>query len=579
MASPHPHSPVLGWARTYRRAWLRHDLAAGVALTALLVPQGMAYAQLAGLPPITGLYTSAVCLVGYAVVGPSRVLVLGPDSSLGPMILATTVPLLGAGGDPVRAVVLASGLAVLVGVFMIAAGWAKLGFVADLLSKPTQIGYLNGLALTIVLGQLPKLCGFSAGGQDSVHEAIGFVRGVLQGSVVPAALAIGATAVLVQVLGARLVPRVPGVLLAVLVSMAAVPLFQMSERGVTLIGALPRGFPPFAVPLPRAGDLAPLVVGALGITLVAVTDTISTAAAFARRSGDSLDGNGELVGIGTANLLAGLFHGFPVSTSASRTAVAAAAGSRTQLTGLLGAGAIVLLLVAAPGALADVPFPTLAAIVLVASVSLADPRGLVRLWRQRRIDCALSVAATLGVLLLGVLPGIAVAVALSILDVFRRAWWPYQAILGKPRGVPGFHDVSSYPQALLLPGAVIFRFDAPLFFANARTFGEQVRTLADAEPRPRWIIIAAEPITDVDTTAADLLEELDQDLNAQGTSLVFAELKDPVRAKVERYGLTGTIDPAHFFPTLTAAAKAYRAEFGGDWAGPSSGASTADRLA
>ncbi len=558
----------MAWARGYPRGWLRHDLSAGVALTALLVPQGMAYAQLAGLPPITGLYTSVVCLVGYAVVGPSRVLVLGPDSSLGPMILATTVPLLGAGGDPARAVLLASALAVLVGAFMVVAGWTKLGFVADLLSRPTQIGYLNGLALTIAAGQLPKLCGFSAAGQDSVHEAAGFVRGALHGAVVPAALAVGVTAVLVQVLGPRLVPRIPGVLLAVLVSVAAVPLLHLTERGVTVIGSLPRGFPPFAVPVVRAGDVAPLVVGALGITLVAVTDTISTAAAFARRNGTTLDGNGELVGIGTANVLAGLFHGFPVSTSASRTAVAEAAGSRTQLTGLLGAAAIVVLLVAAPGALADVPFPTLAAIVLVASVSLADLPGLARLWRQRRIDCALSVAATLGVLLLGVLPGIAVAVALSILDVFRRAWWPHQAVLGKPDDVPGFHDVSRYPDAERLPGAVIFRFDAPLFFANARTFGEQVRALADADPAPRWIVIAAEPITDVDTTAADLLEELDGDLNARGIDLVFAELKDPVRAKLERYGLTRTIAPAHFFPTLTAAAKAYRAAFGGDWQPP-----------
>jgi MFS superfamily sulfate permease-like transporter len=308
-----------------------------------------------------------------------------------------------------------------------------------------------------------------------------------------------------------------------------------------------------------------LVAGALGIALVALTDTISTASAFAARTGQEVDGNGEMIGIGAANVAAGFFQGFPVSTSGSRTAVAEQAGAKTQMTGVVGAALIVLMLVLVPGLLKNLPNPTLAAVVIAASLSLADIPGTVRLWRQRRAEFVLSVAAFLGVALLGVLEGIAVAVGLSILNVFRRAWWPHQTTLGRVPGVPGYHDRELYPEAEELPGLVIFRFDAQLFFANARTFREQIRRLAAAQPPPRWIVIAAEPITDVDTTAADMLADLDEELNAAGTSLVFAELKDPVRAKLERYELIGPLDPDHFFPTLDAALDRFRRASSAEW--------------
>jgi MFS superfamily sulfate permease-like transporter len=308
-----------------------------------------------------------------------------------------------------------------------------------------------------------------------------------------------------------------------------------------------------------------LVGGAVGIALVALTDTISTASAFAARTGQEVDGNGEMVGIGAANVAAGFFQGFPVSTSGSRTAVAERAGAKTQVAGVVGAGLIVLMLVFVPGLLKNLPNPTLAAVVIAASLSLADIPGTVRLWQQRRVEFLLSVTAFLGVALLGVLQGIAVAVALSILNVFRRVWWPYQTTLGRLSDVRGYHDRQLHPEAEELPGLVIFRFDAQLFFANARTFREQIRRLAAQDPRPRWILIAAEPITDVDTTAADVLAELDTELNEAGTSLVFAELKDPVRAKLERYELIGPLDPDHFFATLDEAVEAFRARTGADW--------------
>jgi high affinity sulfate transporter 1 len=557
--------PGLANLSSYRPAWLRNDLMAGLVLTALLVPQGMAYAELAGLPPITGLYTSILCLVAYAIFGPSKILVLGPDSSLGPMIAATIIPLAGAKGDPARAVALASALALLVGAIITVAGIAKLGFIADLISKPTIIGYMNGLALTILVGQLPKLFGFSVSGDGFRAELTGFFEGVADGKTVGAALAIGLFGLVVIVVLQRLVPKVPAVLVAVVASIAAASVFELAHHGVSLVGVLPKGFPPFTVPDVHLADVGLLIGGALGIALVSLTDTISTASSFAARSGEEVDGGKEMIGIGAANLAAGLFQGFPVSTSGSRTAVAERSGAKTQVTGLVGAASILLILLFVPGLLKNLPQPTLAAVVIAASVSLADLPGTLRLYTIRRSEFLLSITAFLGVVLLGVLPGIAIAVGLSIINVFRRAWWPYQTTLGRVPGLAGYHDVRSYPDADRLTGCVAFRFDAPLFFANSRTFREQVRALARSEPVPRWIIVAAEPITDVDTTAADMLEDLGADLDAQGIQLVFAEMKDPVRAKIARYELGRTFSADHFFPTLTQAFKAFRAETGAEW--------------
>ena len=552
--------PGLQAATSYRRAWLAKDVVAGVVLTTLLVPQGMAYAELAGLPPITGLYTSILCLLGYAVFGPSRILVLGPDSSLGPMIAATVLPLVAANGDAKRAVALASLLAIMVAAIMILASVAKLGFIADLISKPTMIGYMNGLALTILVGQLPKLFGFKIDAEGLIHEAAAFVSGLADGKAVAAAAIVGIAGIVLILVLQRWLPKVPAVLIMVVLAIAATSVFHLADHDVSLVGVLPKGFPPLTIPHVRASDLGPLFAGALGIALVSLTDTISTASAFAARTGQEIRGNQEMLGIGVANLAAGLFQGFPVSTSGSRTAVAERSGAKTQLTGVVGAVLIILMIVLVPGLFRNLPQPALAAVVITASLSLADIPGTTRLWRQRKAEFLLSVTAFLGVALLGVLPGIAIAVGLSILNVFRRAWWPYDTELGRVEGLAGYHDVHTHPDAEQLPGLVIYRFDAPLFFANAKTFRDQIRRLAAADPPPRWIVIAAEPVTDVDTTAADVLTDLDEELNARGISLVFAELKDPVREKIERYGLTRTIDPRHFFPTVGAAVRAFQAE-------------------
>ena len=442
---------VLGWlpglraVRSYRRAWLARDIVAGIVLSTLLVPQGMAYAELAGLPPITGLYTSILCLLGYAVFGPSRILVLGPDSSLGPMIAATILPLAGAGGDPKRAVALASMLAIIVGAIMIVGAVAKLGFIADLISKPTMIGYMNGLALTILVGQLPKLFGFKIDAEGLIGEIAAFVRGLADGKAVAAAATVGICGIALILVLQRWLPKLPAVLIMVVLAIAATTVFSLASRGVSLVGVLPKGFPPLTLPDVRLADLGPLFAGALGIAVVSLADTISTASAFAARTGQEVDGNGEMTGIGVANLAAGLFQGFPVSTSGSRTAVAERSGAKTQLTGVTGAAVIIVMILLVPGLFRNLPQPALAAVVITASLSLADIPGTVRLWRQRKAEFLLSIAAFAGVALLGVLPGIAVAVALSILNVFRRAWWPYETVLGRVTGLEGYHDVRGYP--------------------------------------------------------------------------------------------------------------------------------------
>ncbi len=423
--------------RTYQRGWLAKDLVAGLVLSALLVPQGMAYAELAGLPPVTGLYTSILCLLGYAVFGPSRILVLGPDSSLGPMIAATIGPLALADGDPAKAVALASVLALLVGVVMTVAGLGHLGFVADLLSKPTQLGYMAGLALTIVVGQLPKLFGFSVDADGLIAEAQAFVSGVADGLVNTTAAVIGVASLVGILLLQRLLPKVPAVLVVVVLAALAVNLLDLEADGVKTIGVLPQGFPPFTIPTIPLGDLPELFLGAVAIAVVALADTMSTASSFAARRGERVRGDQEMIGIGAANIFAGFFQGFPVSTSGSRTAVSEQAGSRSQVTGVVGAAVIAVVLLFATGAMQYVPQPTLGAIVIAAALSLADIPAMRRLWLQRRTEFWLAMAALLGVALLGVLPGILLAITLSILNVFRRVWWPHQAELGRVEGHGG----------------------------------------------------------------------------------------------------------------------------------------------
>ncbi len=555
MRSAEPGSQVERWmpgvraARRYQREWLRSDLVAGLVLAAILVPQGMAYAELAGLPAVTGLYTTIVCLIGYAVFGPSRVLVLGPDSSISPLIFAAIVPLL-AGGDAAKAIALAGMLALLVGLVEIGLGLGKLGFVADLLSSEVQVGYMNGLGITIIVGQLPKLFGFSTDADGFFEEIEQFVRNI--GDTNTTALVVGVTVLVVLLVLPRVVPRIPAILVAVVGATIASAVFDLAAEGVSTVGSLPRGVPSPSLPWTEIDDVVPLLVAAVGITLVSLTDTIATATSFAARRGDEVDPDQEMIGLGAANIAAGIFQGFSVSTSGSRTAVAEQSGAKSQLTGVVGAGLVAVLLLFLNSLLADLPQTALAAVVITAALSLMDFGVLRRYARVRMSSLALSLVATAGVVFLGVLEGIVIAIVLSILMFFRRSWWPHGAVLGELDGVDGWHSIETRPDARQLPGIVVYRWEAPLFFANAGAFRNQIRRYA-REYEPAWIVLQCEAITDIDVTAADMLKLLDDELNSEGVHLAFAEMRSRLQHLTQSYGLFETLDRDHFFPTLYAA--------------------------
>ena len=434
--------PGVSAARAYKRAWLRADLVAGVVLAAILVPQGMAYAELAGLPPVTGLYTTIACLVGYAIFGPSRVLVLGPDSSVSPLILAAITPLFVA-DDTSEAIALAGMLAVMVGLIEIGLGLGKLGFVADLLSSEVRVGYMNGLAVTIIAGQLPKLFGYSTDADSFIDELEAFVDGL--GETVGAALAIGIAVLAVLLVLPQITRRIPAVLVAVVGATVTSAVLDLADDGVATVGPLPSGVPTPSLPWTEFGDVGPLLLAALGITLVSLTDTIATASSFAARRGEEVDPDREMTGMGAANLMAGFFRGFAVSTSGSRTAVAEQSGAKTQAAGLVGAGGVALLLVFFSSLLADLPQSALAAVVITAAISLFDIRAVVHFLRVRPSAFLLSLVASAGVIFFGVLEGIVVAIALAILLFFRRNWWPHGAVLGQAEGIPGWHSIAENP--------------------------------------------------------------------------------------------------------------------------------------
>jgi high affinity sulfate transporter 1 len=534
---------------------LRADVIAGVVLAAILVPQGMAYAQLAGLPAVTGLYTTIACLIGYAVFGPSRVLVLGPDSSISPLILAAITPLL-AGGDSGTAIALAGVLAVLVGITEIGLGLGKLGFVADLLSKEVQIGYMNGLAITIIVGQLPKLFGFSTHADSFLKEVRVFVENL--DDTQATTLVVGVAVLILLLVLPRITKRVPAVLVAVVSATVVSAVFGLSEHGVDTVGALPKGVPTPSIPWTNANDVGPLLIAAVGITLVSLTDTIATATSFAARRGDEVRPNQEMIGMGAANISAGLFQGFAVSTSGSRTAVAEQSGAKSQLTGVVGAALVAVLLLFLNSLLSDLPQTALAGVVIAAALSLMDLGLLRRYLRVRKSAFAVSLVATAGVILLGVLQGIVVAVSLAILLFFRANWWPHGAVLGRVDGMAGWHDVKGHPGAEQIPGVVVYRWEAPLFFANASSFREVIRKIV-RERKPRWVVLQCEAITDVDVSAAEMLEQLDNELNAAGTHMAFAEMRGRLQDLVLRYGLLETLDREHFYPTLEAALAEIRA--------------------
>ena len=561
---------VLSWLpgvhliRHYQRSWLQNDLMAGLVLTALLVPVGLAYAQASGLPAIYGLYATIFPLLAYAVFGPSRILIVGPDSALAPMIAAVILPL--AGGDAGRAVVLAGALAVLSGLICILVGLARLGFITELLSKPIRYGYMNGIALTVLVSQLPRLFGFSVSGGGLLRTLWQIGEAVLAGQTNWVNLALGA-ATLLTVLILKRWKRVPAVLIAVVGATLVVTVLDLANRaGVAVVGQLPQGLPAPTLPIVSPEDAVPLLTGAIAIAAVAFAQTSVLSRNYAAKDGEYVDPNREMVGLGVANLASGLFQGFPVNSSASRTPVAEAAGARTQLTGVAGALWVVILLFAVPGLLQNLPNAALAAIVIAAAIGLFEVREVRRLYRLQRWEFWLSLACFAGVALLGPVPGILLAIGLAVIEFLWEGWRPHHAVLGRVDGLKGYHDIARHPEARRIPGLVLFRWDAPLFFANAEQFRNSVIDAVDESPTPvRWLAVAAEPVTSIDITAADMLDNLERELRAAGIQLCFAEVKGPVKDKLKRFDLFDRFGERYFFRTVGTTVAEYVRSENVDW--------------
>lgn len=546
--------PGLGVLRSYDRSWLRGDLVAGMTVAAYLVPQVMAYATLAGLPPVVGLWAILLPLVSYAVLGSSRQLSVGPESTTALLTVAVVAPL--AGGDAARYAALAALLALVVGGLFVLAWAARLGIVADLLSRPILVGYLAGVALIMIVGQLGEVTGLEATGETFLEEVLSVARAA--GSASWPTVALAAAVLVFLVVVQRRFPRLPGPLLAVLLATAAVAAFDLAELGIDVVGAMPSGLPALAVPDVSGADVRALMLPALGVVLVGYSDSISTARAFAHRRRETIDANAELLALGAANLGAGLSQGMPVSSSASRTAVGDTAGSRTQVHSLAALGCVVVVLLLLGDVLAHFPTAALGALVIYAATRLVDVGEFRRIAAFRLSEAAIAVTTAVGVLVLDILRGLLVAIALSAILLLGRVARPHAAVLGLVPGLAGMHDVGDFADSRTIPGLVVFRYDSPLFFANAQDFRRRALAAVDeADEEVGWFLLNAEANVHVDITALDALEDLRRDLLARGVVVALARVKQELLADLRTAGLAQRIGEERIYPTLPTALAAY----------------------
>ncbi|MBT2512470.1 SulP family inorganic anion transporter [Arthrobacter sp. ISL-30] len=530
------------------------DVGAGLLLCAFLVPAGMAYSTASGLPPVAGLYASIVSLIIYGLLGPSRVLILGPDSALAPLIAAAVVPL--SGGDPHRALALAGLLAIFVGVYLVLGYFLKLGFLSNLLSKPIRTGYLAGLAVVVGLSQLAGLLGRSSDGvTEPWNQLTSAIGRVARGDFNMIAALIGGITIVILLVATRLPTnlRLLGILVTVGGSMVASAVFGLNEM-LPVVGALPSGLPAPALSGFSWGDVIATAGPAAGIALLAFADTAVLSRSLAQRNGVRVDGGKEMLALGSANAASGVLGGFPISASTSRTPVALNAGARSRLAGLAAGLWLLVFMLTLPGVTAHLPSSVLSGVVIVAAASMVDIDGIKGLIRSSRIETALMAGTFVGVLVLGVLPGVVLAVVLSLAVFVQATFSPYRTELVKVAGRPGFHDITRHPEGRRIPGLALVRFDSPLFFANGQVFVDHVRDIVDASPQPvRCVIVAAEGITGVDSTAVEHLVQLDEYLEKKGISLVFAELKGPVKDRLAKFGLADRFDRGHHFSTVESA--------------------------
>jgi high affinity sulfate transporter 1 len=548
--------PVTGLARlrAYRRSWLRADVLAGITVTAYLVPQCLAYSELAGASPVTGLWVAVVAMVVYAFLGTSRQLSVGPESATAVMVAAAVAPL--AAGDPGRYLALSTGLAVIIGLLCIAAWAVRLGFVADLLSQPILIGYMAGVAVIMIVSQLGTITGIKLTAPDPPGRVVELAGRLDEVGMLTLALG-GGVAVFLIVLR-RLKPLAPGTLIAVVGAGLIVWAFGLEARGIAVVGPVPSGLPAPTLPAIGLGDVTALLGAAAAITFVGYSDVALTARAFAARTGEQIDPNREFLAMGGANVAAGLTGGFALSASGSRTAIIDAMRANTQVVGLVAAAAVVAVVIAFPGLIALIPRAALGGVVIYAALRLVDVGGIVRLGRFRSTELGLAAIAFVGVIAFDVLAGILVAIGLSVLELFARVARPPAAVLGRVPGLAGLHNVEDYPDAQTLPGLVVFRYDAPLCFANAQDFRSRAIAAIDAQRDPvQWFLLNAEAIVELDVTAAEALSQLVDDLEARHVVFAMARVKQDLRAQLLRGGLLKLIDEERMYPTLPVAVEAF----------------------
>ncbi|CDP85788.1 MULTISPECIES: SulP family inorganic anion transporter [Mycolicibacterium] len=547
--------PGLGQFAGYQRSWLRGDVLAGVTVAAYLVPQVMAYATVAGLPPVAGLWAALAPMAVYAVLGSSRQLSVGPESTTALMTATALAPL--AIGDPARYAAMSAVLALLVGVICLAAGLGRLGFLAELLSRPVLVGYMTGVAVIMISGQLGKVTGVDVTGDEFIDQVRSFVTGI--GSVQLPTVVLSATVLVLLLVLYRISPRFPGPLVAVLIATAVVWLFSLDDKGIRVVGGIPSGLPNLTLPPVTLTELVTLVVPAIGIAVVAFSDNALTARTFAARKGETVDANAELRALGVCNLTAGVTQGFPVSSSGSRTALGDTVGSRTQLYSLVMLATVLAVMLAGRDLLEHFPMAALGALVVYAALRLIDVAEFRRLARFRRSELLLAVATTAAVLGLGVLYGVLVAITLSLVDALRRIARPHDSVLGYVPGIAGMHDVDDYPEAELIPGLVVYRYDAPLFFANAEDFRERaLAAVAEADGPVEWFVLNAEAQVDPDLTAVDALEQLRRELTARGIVFAMARVKSDLRDDLVAAGFVDRVGTDRIFPTLPTAVAAFR---------------------
>jgi high affinity sulfate transporter 1 len=545
--------PIIGWVRSYQREWLRDDLVSGVVVGAVMIPVAMAYAQMAGVPVQAGLYSAIVGMAAYAIFATSRHLKITTSSTMSIMSIAVVAPL--AAGDPAAFMALTSALALTVGIIMLVLAFMKLGFISDFLAKSVMTGYIFGVACLIAISQLPKVFGIPGGSGTFFEQVRQFITALPQSNVY--SLALGAGSIVLILLIKRFKPLIPGALVALVLGTAVSSLLHLNELyGISVVGVIPTGMSSFTIPPISLSTIPFLIAGAIGIVFLAVGETLGTGRTYAAKYHYEVNADQELLAMGAANVSSGLFQGITIDMSLSSTASGEAAGERTQLSSLVSAGVILVVVLFLASLLRNLPSAVLGAIVLTSILGLFNVGEFRRYYRQRKTDFALALVALVGVVATDVMTGLVLAVLLSLVMLLYRASRPYIAFLGK-RASGEYGDMGRHPDAQSVPGLVLLRLDAPLYFFNANVARTQILVQKGLEPPPQAILLDLGASADLDIGTADVLRDLTSDLRQAGIDLLLAQVRGSVRERMRVTGLFDHVGEDHIFPSVDAAVQSF----------------------